>query len=528
MKRLLKTSESPLKVKGRYLARYNSIAGFLLILLSGCATVDFDYPKTATSAFIDTSETQLGRQIAETLAEHDGVSGFLPLEDGVDALAMRFALAERAERSIDTQYFLIHNDVVGRAFVEALLRAANRGVRVRLLLDDIHTDGLDPGLAILDVHPNIEVRLFNPFGNRSVKAMNAGSLGRLVRRMHNKSFTVDNQVTIIGGRNICDEYFGAPGAASFGDLDVAGIGPIVNDVSVMFDEYWNHRSALPMPALTKMPEEPEQALADLQSALAQSRTEIGTSKYAAAVRSSIYETLHGDKRAITFAPYSLVYDSPDKSLPGADESAASIAASLRDSITDVEQELLIITPYLVLRNQELQGFQDLRDRDIDITVLTNSLAANNHTISHSGYKPARKSLLKMGVKIYETRADARLAGDEGIDRDAAKTTLHAKAFVVDQRRLFIGSFNWNQRSKNLDTEMGVIIESSELATAFAERLHAIDLEKTYEVYLNENGRLRWKGVENGQQVILSKEPQTSWWHRFTASFLSILPIKSQL
>jgi len=504
------------------------IAVWMLALLSACASVDFNYPRTTTNALTDTSETQLGQAFAEEVAKHDGESGFLPLEDGVEALAMRLVLAEKAERSIDTQYFLIHDDIIGRVFIESLLRAADRGVRVRLLVDDMHAKGHDPGLAILDAHPNLEIRLFNPFGNRSSNAMNAGSLRRVVRRMHNKSFTVDNQVTVIGGRNIGDEYFGAPGDANFGDLDVAGIGPVVQDVSSMFDAYWNHQAALPMPALTRMPENPEQALADLRTALTQSIADIRESKYADAVRNSIFEALQRDAGSVTFAPYELVYDSPDKSMPELARTAASMTTSLRDSVIDAESELLIITPYFVLREQEIDGFRDLRDRGVDIKVLTNSLASNNHTISHSGYIPVRKPLLKMGVNIYEVRADAKLAGVEGIDRDAAKTTLHAKAFIVDRSRLFIGSFNWNQRSKNVDTEMGVIIESAELAVAFAERLDAIDRENVYEVVLNDKDKLRWKGIEQGQEVILTKEPQTSWWHRFSASFLRILPIKSQL
>jgi len=503
-------------------------SGFLTVLavLGGCATIDFDYPRAESNAFTDTGDTQVARFFADSVADNPGQAGFFPLEDGVEALAVRLALAEKAERSIDVQYFLIHNDVVGRVFIESLLRAADRGVRVRLLIDDIHTAGHDPGLAAFDSHENIEVRLFNPFGNRTIKALNAPSLGRIVRRMHNKSFTVDNQVTIIGGRNIGDEYFG--GRATFGDLDVIGVGPLVQDVSTMFDTYWNHRAALPMPALTKMPKDPEQALSDVRTKLAESRESVRDSKYADAVRSSIIEALQSDASIFTFAPYKLVYDSPDKSMPGSAETAASITPSLRDSIIGVERQLMVITPYLVLRERELEGFRELRDRGIEITVLTNSLASTNHTVSHSGYKPIRKPLLEMGVRIYEVRADARLRGDEDIDRDAAKTTLHAKAFIVDRQRLFIGSFNWNQRSRNVDTEMGVIIESPQLATDFAERLDAIDIERTYEVVLNDRKQLRWRGMQQGQPVVLDKDPQTSWWHRFSAGFLSILPIKSQL
>jgi len=509
--------------------RFRKLISVILFgLVSGCATIDFDYPKQESHALTETDDTYLAREFADAVAGHDGQAGFLPLEDGVDALAMRLVLAERAERSIDTQYFLIHDDVVGHVFVESLLRAADRGVRVRLLVDDIHTDGHDPGLAILDAHSNIEIRLFNPFGNRSVKALNAPSMRRVIRRMHNKSFTVDNQVTVIGGRNIGDEYFGAPGLATFGDLDVLGIGPVVQDVSSMFDTYWNHRAALPMPALTEMPENPETALADIRTRLTQSRANISNSKYADAVRSSMFETVQSDNESLTFAPHKLIYDSPDKSMPGSAETAASITTALRESIIDVEQELLIITPYLVLRDEDVEGFKELRNRGIEIKVLTNSLASNNHTVSHSGYKPVRKPLLEMGVKIFEVRADAALPGDEGIDRDAAKTTLHAKAFIVDRRRLFIGSFNWNQRSKNVDTEMGVIIESPELATAFAERLDVLTFERIYQVFLSDKGKVRWKGMQDGQEIILSKEPQTSWWQRFSAGFLSVLPIKSQL
>ena len=206
-----------------------------------------------------------------------------------------------------------------------------------------------------------------------------------------------------------------------------------------------------MPALTGMPKDPEQALNDVRTALAKSRESVRDSKYANAVRSSIFETLQRDASSFVFAPYKLVFDSPDKSMPGAAETAASITIPLRDSIIAAERELLIITPYFVLRDQELEGFRELRDRGIEIKVLTNSLASNNHTISHSGYKPVRKPLLKMGVKIYEVRADAQLPGDAGINRDATKTTLHAKAFIVDRQRLFIGSFNWNQRSINVDS-----------------------------------------------------------------------------
>jgi putative cardiolipin synthase len=303
---------------------------------------------------------------------------------------------------------------------------------------------------------------------------------------------------------------------------------MVQEVSSMFDMYWNHRAALPLPALARGPDNSEAALDTIRNRLAESSAEIAESKYADVVRSTILDTLQRDASAFDWAPYELVFDSPDKAQPDSAGTAASITSSLINSIVDAEQELLVISPYLVLRDPQIDGFRQLRERDIEVAVLTNSLASNNHTVSHSGYAPVRKPMLKMGVKLYEIRADASISSNEPVGTDSAKSTLHAKAYIVDRRRLFIGSFNWNQRSGNIDTEMGVIIDSPELAGEFAELFHSLERDKSYELFLNDDGNLRWRGEENGQEVILSKEPQTSWWRRFSAGFLRTLPIKSQL
>ncbi len=182
----------------------------------------------------------------------------------------------------------------------------------------------------------------------------------------------------------------------------------------------------------------------------------------------------------------------------------------------------------MLADDDLAGIRQLRDQGVDVTILTNSLASNNHTVSHSGYLPARRPLLEMGVRIYEVRADAQQSSDVGISNRSQKQTLHTKVFIVDRSRVFVGSFNWNQRSKNLDTEMGVIIESEDMAEQFSDRLSDIGLDGVYEVFLNENNKLRWRGLDGGNAVVLRKEPQSTWWQRFSAGFLRILPIKSQL
>lgn len=501
---------------------------FVLSLIAACASIDFDYPRTESFAVTDTADTRLGRSFAEIIAQHSPEqSGFYPVYNGIDSLALRLLLADRAERSIDAQYFLIHDDLVGIAFIDALLRAANRGVRVRLLVDDIQLAGYDHGLATIDSHENIELRIFNPFAHRRVRALDVTRVNRITRRMHNKSFTVDNQVALIGGRNIAAEYFDAKKDERFGDLDVLAIGSIVPRVSGMFDMFWNHPASVPVPAMADAPDDAAERLAALHDKLAESLKDVEASEYADAVKSSVLEFIQTDASAFNWAGYKLVYDAPDKSNPDENANENSIVVQMREAIGDIENELFVITPYFVLTKDNIEGFRGLRERGIDITVLTNSLASNNHSVSHSGYAPARKELLEMGIRLFELRANTSIPADESEGVQEAKKTLHAKSFVVDRKRLFIGSFNWNQRSVNLDTELGVIIRSPEIATEIVERVSAALPDNAFQVFLNDDGKLRWRGRDNGQTVVVDNEPQTSFWHRFNAGLLRIVP-NSQL
>ena len=511
----------------RSLRRFCLVA--VVAALSGCATVDFDYPKPESTALTDTSDTYLGKKLGGLRGQHSDEAGFYPLSDGINALATRLLLAERAERSIDVQYYLIKKDVVGSTFINALLRAADRGVRVRLLVDDIFTGGYDAGMAGLDSHPNFEIRIFNPFARRSARFMDGiTSFSRINRRMHNKSFTIDNQITVIGGRNIADEYFGAREDAKFGDLDVVGIGPVVNDVSNMFDSYWNHERAAPIAAFARMPDDPAAELKRVRTELERSREQILTSKYAEAVRDKVLEYVETDSSAFVWAPYTLAVDSPDKAFKKKAKYVASIKTPLRESLLSAKTEVLIISPYFVPQKSGIEAISTLQRSGINITVITNSLAANNQSSVHGGYAPSRKPLLKSGVRILEVRADADVPGSEIVAASSAKATLHTKAFVVDRRELFIGSFNFDPRSANINTELGVIIRSPELADQAADLIEAALAKQTWEVFLNEKGKLRWRGLEDGQEVILKKEPQTTWSQRFVAGFMRILPIKSQL
>jgi putative cardiolipin synthase len=346
--------------------------------------------------------------------------------------------------------------------------------------------------------------------------------------MHNKSFTVDNQVTIIGGRNIADEYFGAREDAKFGDLDVMGIGPVVNDVSDMFDSYWNHERAAPIAAFADMPEDPAAELERVRVELAQSREQIRTSKYAEAVRDHVLEYIETDASVFTWAPYTLAVDSPDKAFKSKAKEAASITTPLRESLLSATSEVIIISPYFVPQKKGIKAISELQRKGINVTIITNSLAANNQSSVHGGYAPSRKPLLKSGVRIFEVRPDADVAGAELMSANGAKATLHTKAFIVDRREIFIGSFNFDPRSARINTELGVIIRSPEMADQSAKLIEAKLAEQTYEVFLNEKGKLRWRALENGQEVIFDKEPQTTWSQRFAAGFMRILPIRSQL
>jgi putative cardiolipin synthase len=502
-----------------------------LTLLSGCASIDFDYPRTESVAYTDTADSRIARSLANVVpGQPEGHAGFYPLADGIDAFSARLLLAQRAEHTIDLQYYLIKNDMVGRAFVRSLLLAADRGVRIRLLLDDIFTSGYDAGLLALDHHPNFEIRIYNPF-NRGAAGRSLGaatSLARVNRRMHNKSFTADNQITVIGGRNIADEYFGAREDAKFGDLDVIGIGPIVQDVSSMFDTYWNHETAIPVPAFLPPLDDPETALSALRDRLNEDFESISVSRYAEAVNDRILEQVETDNSVFSWAPYTLVFDSPDKGVKGKAAEESLITTPLRESLLAAEKEILVISPYFVPLKSGIEKFSAVQASGVDITVITNSLAANNQASVHGGYAPARKPLLNSGIRLFEVRPDAEVLGTEFVDASGARATLHTKAYIVDRRHAFIGSFNFDPRSSNLNTEMGVIIDDPALAEYFASRVESALPTNTWEVYLDENGKLRWRGLEGGDIVNYEKEPRTTWGQRFMAGLYRILPIRSQL
>ncbi len=490
-------------------------------IVSGCATVSFDNPKTYSEVMTNTADTSLGRDVSRWLQAHDGLSGFYPLSQGMDALGVRLRLAERAEKSIDLQYFLMKNDTAGAVVIKSLLKAADRGVRVRFLLDDIFTKTPDRILLLLNQHANIEVRVFNPISRSGITALNfLTSFKQANRRMHNKSFTVDNQASVVGGRNIADEYFQLNDDTVFADFEVLAVGPVVDDISKSFDRYWNHSHAVPIDYFTsnKKNEELEIVRAENVKAL----NNIYETVYRRALESQLLQDLIAERQPLIPADARVLSDSPDKLINEISDEYMQLANDLREVLLNAEEEVIIITPYYVPRKDGIQLLRNLTDRGIRVVIITNSLASNNHVAVHSGYAKYRKDVIRAGAELYEIRANA---GRELSfrDDDPDSLTLHTKVFLFDRRYLFVGSLNLDPRSVEINAEMGLLIDSPEFAGGMAVAVEERLAVAAYRVVENKRGKLEWHATIDGEKIVETKEPLTSWWRRFKAWFMKIVP-----
>ena len=473
----------------------------------------------------DTGDTRLGRAIAPLARAHPDKSGVFALADGRAAFAARALLARAAERSIDVQYYIWRHDMSGTLLFEELHNAADRGVRVRLLLDDNNTTGLDLVLSMLDAHTNIEVRLFNPFMHRRFRALGfLTDFARLNRRMHNKSFTVDNQVTIVGGRNVGDEYFDAGQDVLFVDLDVMAVGPVVNDVSEDFDRYWASDSSYPVERI--LPRADPRAIAALSSAAMLVERDPAAAAYIEAIRQLPFvQGLQAGSLPLEWVTTRMVSDDPAKGLGRAAEEA-QVAHRLRKIRGTSTHQLQLISPYFVPTAEGVDALVDLAGRDVEIAILTNSLEATDVAAVHAGYAKRRRPLLESGIALYEMKrtlsppalSDHGLAGSSG-------SSLHAKTFSVDRSHIFIGSFNFDPRSAHLNTENGFVIESPAMAQVLADAFITSIPARAYQVRLSDAGSLQWVERRNGETLVHDQEPGTGFWRRAGVFILSLLPIE---
>ncbi len=479
------------------------------------------------SAMLETDNTSLGRSISPQVAAHPGLSGIYPLRDARDAFATRIHLAGRAERTLDVQYYIWRKDMTSTLLTQALCAAADRGVRVRLLLDDNNTSGLDQILAALDSHPNIEVRLFNPFVVRALRVGYLTDFSRANRRMHNKSFTADNQATIIGGRNIGDEYFGAAAEGLlFVDLDVLAIGPVVTDVSHDFDRYWE--SASSYPAARILPAASSAEIDKVKAAATRVEQDAAAVAYLSALRDAPF-VRHLAERTLEmeWAVTQMISDDPAKGL-GQASPERLFPRQLKGVIGEPASHLEMVMAYFVPTAAGVESLVSMAKRGVTIRIATNSLEASDSPYVHAGYAKRRKALLEAGIELYELRRlSSTSKGDKGSGSGpgSSGSSLHAKTFAVDGKRIFVGSFNFDPRSAKLNTELGFVIDSPQLAGRISDIFQTVIPERAYQVHLSREGKIYWTERTANGEVRYDQEPNTSSWLRATVWLLSKLPIE---
>jgi putative cardiolipin synthase len=508
----------------------------MLFTLAGCASLPDNVVRSGSYAYSDTQDTLLGEVTGKEITGHPGESGFLVLSNGLDAFVARAVLANAAERSIDAQYYLLHDDLTGRLFIDQLIQAADRGVRVRLLVDDMDLGGRTLGAAVLDSHPNVQVRLFNPFSRRAGRAIQLVTrFGSVTRRMHNKSFTVDNQAAILGGRNIGDEYFDADPNLVFADTDVLMIGPVVKEVSASFDKYWNSELAYPATALLERTPT-AQEIQDKFEALDGFVAEQADSDYLQALRDSdLANRLRANQVRFDWGDAHVVQDEPEKILAERSEASYHLAPQLTPYFAGVEQELYIFSPYFVPGKEGTAFLSDLSGRGIRVRVVTNSLASTDVPVVHSGYAKYREGLLRAGVELYELKAQPGETQKVGGSRwtGSSRASLHSKVFIFDRKHIFIGSLNLDPRSVHENTEIGVVITSPEVAGRIAPRIDDVVDRVAFRLELDTDAQGResivWheEGKDEAQRTY-RVDPDTSFWLRFGVAFMGLLPVESQL
>lgn len=538
---------------GRALVMARSIG---LALLAGMAAACTTLPpatsldRPATHALAHPETTPLGRALGPQVAAHGGKSGFRLLTDGTDALQMRIALARAATQTLDLQYYIASEDTTGRLLLAAALYAADRGVRVRMLVDDLNFHDAKRLMAALSTHPKIEVRVFNPFGSArsSVFARTETFVTRLDRfthRMHNKAMIADGELAIVGGRNLGDEYFSASPKLQFRDLDIVAAGPIVAEISKSFDAYWNSAGAYPVSVVDKQHFEPT----DLHAAREALRDH--WRRQAAAVGAKplsdapLAEQIAHEQMGLNWANATVSVDSPRKVTAPDDDYRSPPMHHLAELLRGAQHEVLLLSPYFVPHDAGVKLLADLTHRGVRVAVLTNSMAATDAVAVQAGYSPYRSALLRNGVELYEYQPLQR-EGSRFFAGSESRASLHAKAYVIDRRMLVIGSLNFDPRSAHLNSELALFIDSPALAGAVAKLIdQSMSPSVSYQVRLStpaEDAQLRalgapvsglvWTGDAPGEGGPYLRtwvlDPNAGFVRNLLTGLFLLLPIDSQL
>lgn len=516
------------------------------LLASACVprSVASDYPREPTYALTDTQDTPLGHTIVSAAKGHPGMSGYYLITTGSDAFAKRVALIRSARRSLDMQYYIIRGDATGSILLQEVLFAADRGVRVRMLVDDMYTDAIDDNLSVFNAHPNIEIRSFNP---RSTKGSPPFARiynylfdwDRVTRRMHNKALIADNQAAIVGGRNLGDEYFNASHNFNFNDIDMIAGGPVVRSISHSFDQYWNSESAFPLRAL-KVPQATKELAHKVRTEMQMNRDKFMKTEEAQTLREpSLHEALKRNNTKLLWAKGSLSVDDPRKLDAEPDEARSKPAERIDSLLDNAKSEFIIISAYFVPRDEGVEWLHSLTKRGLRVRVLTNSLASTDVAAVHAGYARYRKALLEGGVELYEFKPQGSRPKQK-FRGSTSPASLHAKVYVIDRKHVVLGSFNLDPRSIELNTELAITIHSEILAGQILNMFNkSTQPSECYHVVLSDDSRregvashstsLRWiTQEEDGRMVTYDHEPAAGIVSHAVAGITSLLPVEDQL
>jgi putative cardiolipin synthase len=520
-------------------------AAALALAIAGCATIDLaSIEREPSSALADPTGTRLHAKLPPQVEAHPGRSGFVVLERGIDAFVARAALAEAADRTLDLQYYIVHGDTSGRLLLGRVYEAAERGVRVRLLIDDWTLADADEALARLDAHPSIEVRLFNPTANRAWFSLRRwleviGDFARINRRMHNKAWIADNAAAILGGRNLGDEYFEAREDLDYADLDLLAVGPAVAEASASFDRYWNSEFAVPISAFLRVEGGEAQRAAARQwfaDDLASARDtpyvrSLASSPLVSAVREGSLRLHWGEGRVLADDPAKLALPADDPALKDA-RRGLLLAGQLHAIAPKARRELLVVSPYFVPGDTGVASFAALEAAGVRVRILTNSLASNDVVPTQAGYARYREALLRAGVELHELRPSGPAGGDGPWPGNpiggSSRAALHEKSFVVDREWVFVGSLNLDPRSLWVNAEIGVLVRSPELAEQVAGIFERnASPKRAWRVVLADDG-VAWIDEADGRTVRHTRDPEASGWRRFMQGVYGVVAPESLL
>ncbi|MBX3643877.1 MAG: phospholipase D family protein [Rubrivivax sp.] len=509
-----------------------------ITVVAACATLPEPAPMPPTRAVVASERTDLGR-IALAARPEVELTGFRLLPAGDDALATRLELVRRAEVSLDVQYYQIVDDATGRSFLRALRDAALRGVRVRLLIDDLYTAGEDELLLGLAATPNLELRLFNPFpaGRGGFASRFAASLfdfDRVNRRMHNKLFVADGAIAVVGGRNIGDAYFKQSRGDNFVDLDVAVVGALVPRLGVLFDRYWNSEFVRPIGTVVRHDASPVELAHRFDRA-----TDPATRPPApddAPGDGRFVDELCSGRLDLIWAVAEAWADDPGRvvgrqvsygGVPLLD--VESVRYNVRERMRRARSEVTLVSPYLIPGREGLEAIDEVRGRGVRLALVTNSLASTDEPLVYGAYRRHRPDLLRHGVDIWEVSA-TRTTQSVRLGLLGSRTgRLHSKLAVFDREAFFIGSMNLDPRSDAHNTEIGVFVDSRPLAAEVMRLIDTLKQQGSYHVRLAADGHgIEWVDGKGDTQRVLTSDPDADAWTRFKVDLLSPLIPESLL